>query len=99
MIVGNRGFFPGHLARTGRDEILQARSEEGYGAVILNADATIYGAIESRGLAGLPIPVLVHVRADDPAKMGIVLDRWMKEVDVTVSALVTRPRESRLRVL
>ena len=24
VIVGNRGFFPGHLARTGRDEILRA---------------------------------------------------------------------------
>jgi L-fucose isomerase-like protein len=53
VIVGNRGFFPGHLARTGRDEILQALGEEGYDAVILNADATNYGAVESREEAKL----------------------------------------------
>src|SRR4051812_48856744 len=47
-IVGNRGVFPGHLAREGRTEILRALSEEGYDAVILDADATNYGAIESR---------------------------------------------------
>lgn len=48
VIVGNRGFFPGHLARTGRDEILQALAEEGYDAVILGAEETNYGAVESR---------------------------------------------------
>jgi L-fucose isomerase-like protein len=48
VIVGNRGFFPGHLAREGRVEILRALEEEGYGAVVLGEDATNYGAIESR---------------------------------------------------
>lgn len=53
VIVGNRGFFPGHLARTGRDEILAALAEEGYDAVILDAEATNYGAVESRDEAKL----------------------------------------------
>src|SRR4051794_6020772 len=48
IIVGNRGFFPGHLARTGRDEILKALADEGIEAVILGADDTNYGAVESR---------------------------------------------------
>ena len=48
VIVGNRGFFPGHLAREGHDEILQALSEEGYDAVILGAEDSNYGAVESR---------------------------------------------------
>ena len=48
VIVGNRGFFPGHLAREGREEMLRALEEEGYDAVVLGADATNYGAIESR---------------------------------------------------
>src|SRR5258708_10098337 len=48
VIVGNRGFFPGHLAREGRQEILRALEEEGYDAVVLGEDATNYGAIESR---------------------------------------------------
>ncbi len=48
VIVGNRGFFPGHLARTGRDEILRALADEGYDAVILGAEDTNHGAVESR---------------------------------------------------
>jgi L-fucose isomerase-like protein len=48
LIVGNRGFFPGHLAREGREEMLRALKEEGYDAVLLGADETHYGAIESR---------------------------------------------------
>ena len=48
VIVGNRGFFPGHLAATGRTEILRALEEEGIDAVIIDAAATNHGAIESR---------------------------------------------------
>src|ERR1043166_6829934 len=48
VVVGNRGFFPGHLARTGRDEILRALADEGFDAVILGAEDTNYGAVESR---------------------------------------------------
>lgn len=48
VIVGNRGFFPGHLARDGRKEMLDALRDEGFDAVILDEKATNYGAIESR---------------------------------------------------
>lgn len=48
VIVGNRGFFPGHLAATGRTDILRALEEEGIDAVIIDAAATNHGAIESR---------------------------------------------------
>src|SRR3954467_7085950 len=48
LIVGNRGFFPGHLARDGRAEMLQALKDEGLDAVVLKESATNYGAIESR---------------------------------------------------
>jgi L-fucose isomerase-like protein len=51
VIVGNRGFFPGHLAATGRVEILRALAEEGIDAVIIDAAATNHGAIESRAEA------------------------------------------------
>ena len=51
VIVGNRGFFPGHLARDGREHMLKALSDEGYDAVVLAADATGYGAVESRAEA------------------------------------------------
>jgi L-fucose isomerase-like protein len=48
LIVGNRGFFPGHLAREGRAEMLKALAEEGFDSVVLDESATNYGAIESR---------------------------------------------------
>ena len=48
VIVGNRGFFPGHLARSGRDEMLNALRAEGIRAVILGAKETNHGAVESR---------------------------------------------------
>jgi L-fucose isomerase-like protein len=48
VIVGNRGFFPGHLAAKGRTEMLRALEEEGIDAVIIDAAATNHGAIESR---------------------------------------------------
>ena len=35
VIVGNRGFFPGHLASTGREEMLRALKEGGYDAIAL----------------------------------------------------------------
>ncbi len=34
VLVGNRGFFPAHLAESGRNEILQLLSELGIDAII-----------------------------------------------------------------
>ena len=48
LVVGNRGFFPGHLVKTGREEILAVIKKSGYDVVALDADETRYGAVESR---------------------------------------------------
>ena len=48
VIVGNRGFFPGHLARTGREEMLAALAKEGFNAVALGIEESTHGAVESR---------------------------------------------------
>lgn len=48
LVVGNRGFFPGHLVKTGREEILTALKKSGYDVIALGADETRYGAVESR---------------------------------------------------
>lgn len=45
VIVGNRGFFPSHLAKTGRETILRVLEEEGFGAVCLTPDDTEHGAV------------------------------------------------------
>jgi len=48
MIVGNRGFFPDHLAQSGRSEMIAAIQKAGYGVVAVGPEETKYGAIETR---------------------------------------------------
>jgi len=47
VIVGNRGFFPAHLAQSGREQVLDVLAAAGIRAVITEAGATNVGAIES----------------------------------------------------
>ncbi|MFO7321695.1 MAG: L-fucose/L-arabinose isomerase family protein [Chloroflexota bacterium] len=47
VIVGNRNFFPDHLALSGREVILRVLQEEGIEAVIVGEQETGYGAIET----------------------------------------------------
>jgi L-fucose isomerase-like protein len=53
VIVGNRGFFPHHLAAEGREIVLQALEEAGIQAVIPEVTATGHGAVESLAEARL----------------------------------------------
>ena len=48
VVVGNRGFFPQHLAERGRQDMLAALKADGYEVVILGAADSRHGAIESR---------------------------------------------------
>ncbi|MBS1813685.1 MAG: L-fucose/L-arabinose isomerase family protein [Acidobacteria bacterium] len=47
VIVGNRGFFPSHLAATGRQEIIAAIEKQGHKAVCVTPEETSYGAVET----------------------------------------------------
>ncbi len=47
VIVGNRGFFPGHLCETGRKTILDLLKAEGINAIALSPEDTKYGSVES----------------------------------------------------
>ena len=47
VIVGNRGFFPDHLCKSGRETILKVLESEGIGAVALAPEATKFGAVET----------------------------------------------------
>jgi L-fucose isomerase-like protein len=51
VVVGNRGFFPGHLASSGREEMIAALGAAGFGAVCLTPDESRHGAVESRAEA------------------------------------------------
>ncbi len=47
LIIGNRGFFPDHLARSGREEMLNAVQGAGMDAVVLGPEQSKYGAVET----------------------------------------------------
>ncbi len=53
VIIGNRGFFPDHLAESGRREILAALERAGVDAVVPAQNETKSGAIETRAEARL----------------------------------------------
>ena len=48
VIVGNRGFFPDHLARSGRQEVLSALTDQGIKPIVLGESDSKYGAVETR---------------------------------------------------
>jgi len=47
LIIGNRGFFPGHLAKTGREEMIRAVEKAGMDYVALPLDQSNHGAVET----------------------------------------------------
>jgi L-fucose isomerase-like protein len=53
LIIGTRGFFPGKLAKDGRDEMLALLKAEGYEVVAVGDKDTKFGAIETRAEAKL----------------------------------------------
>jgi L-fucose isomerase-like protein len=48
LIVGNRGFFPDHLAKSGREEILRVLKAAGMDVVALSTEESKHGAVETR---------------------------------------------------
>src|SRR6202050_2218949 len=48
LIVGNRGFFPDHLAKSGREEMLRGLQAAGIEVVALTPEESKYGAVETR---------------------------------------------------
>jgi L-fucose isomerase-like protein len=47
IIVGNRGFFPGHLAKSGREEMIAAFKLAGITPIVLSPEESRYGAVET----------------------------------------------------
>ncbi len=47
LIIGNRGFFPDHLAKTGREEMMRALAGAGMECVVLGPEESKYGAVET----------------------------------------------------
>jgi len=47
LIVGNRGFFPDHLAKSGREEMIQVLRKAGMDVVALTPEQSKHGAVET----------------------------------------------------
>ncbi len=47
LIVGNRGFFPDHLAASGRKEMIRILQESGVDVVALTPEESKFGAVET----------------------------------------------------
>jgi L-fucose isomerase-like protein len=47
LIVGNRGFFPDHLAATGREDMLRVLEQAGADVVALTTEESKFGAVET----------------------------------------------------
>jgi L-fucose isomerase-like protein len=47
VVVGNRGFFPGHLAKSGREELLAVLQAAGAKAIVLSPEESRHGAVET----------------------------------------------------
>jgi L-fucose isomerase-like protein len=47
VVVGNRGFFPGHLAKSGREELLAVLEAAGAKAIVLSPEESRFGAVET----------------------------------------------------
>src|SRR5258708_171583 len=85
MIVGNRGFFPDHLAQSGRTEMIAAIAQAVCCAELFkNHSDGIDGVIvtlpnfgderaiaDTLRMAGLNVPVLMQASPDTPNRMGI----------------------------
>src|ERR1041385_939031 len=51
LIVGNRGFFPGHLAKSGREQMIAVLEKAGHSVVCLTPEQSRHGAVETRAEA------------------------------------------------
>ena len=48
LLVGSRGFFPGHLARSGREQMIAVLEAAGYEVICPDPGQTTHGAVQSR---------------------------------------------------
>src|ERR1019366_246076 len=47
LIVGNRGFFPDHLAKSGREEMLRTLEQADIDVIALGTEESKHGAVET----------------------------------------------------
>ena len=79
VLVGNRGFFPSHLATSGRLEIIAALEAAGIKPIVLHPDVTAHGAVETY---------------EDAKKCAALFKAHAAEIDGNDAILVCEPRRN-----
>src|SRR6202167_885777 len=72
LIVGNRGFFPDHLAKEGREEMLRVLEKAGIRAITLTPEQSKFGSVETH---------------DDAIKCGDLFRAHRDEIDGIIVTL------------
>jgi len=72
VLIGNRGFFPDHLAKSGRKNILDVLRKNGFNQVALSMQDTKYGAVET---------------FDDAKKCAALFDQKRESIDGIIVTL------------
>jgi L-fucose isomerase-like protein len=78
LIVGNRGFFPDHLAKSGRDDMIRVLEAAGVDVVTPGPEQTRFGAVCTRQEAAV-CAALFKARRDDLAGVIITLPNFGEE--------------------
>src|ERR1700678_1176442 len=92
VIGGNRGFFPDHLAKSGRDEMMATLTRAGIEPVVLGPEQSKHGAVETYEEA-MRCAELFKSKADDIDGVIVTLPNFGDE-----RAIADTLRLSRLKV-
>ncbi len=108
VIVGNRGFFPDHLARSGREEMLAVLSRAGARAIAPGPEETKYGAVETRAESRICADLFLRHRDEIDGiivtlpnfgeERGIADALRMADLDVPVLVQATPDTPSRMTI-
>jgi L-fucose isomerase-like protein len=78
LIVGNRGFFPDHLAQSGREDMIRVLEAAGVDVVVPSPEQTRFGVVCTREEAKT-CAALFKARADDIAGVIVTLPNFGEE--------------------
>ena len=98
LIVGNRGFFPDHLAASGREDMIRVLESANAEVVALTPADSKFGAVETREEAK-KCAQLFRSRRDDIDGGNSGLRPWMVSIGAFPFFNMTRPHSQSLFVL
>ena len=97
LIVGNRGFFPDHLAKSGREEMLRVLGKAGIEVVALTPEQSKYGAVETREESRRCADLFRQNRESPPASRPPSARAWLSRAKSPGPSRCTSTARSKAR--